>query len=477
MKEVSLKQIIKVINGKILRGQLPLLDLTKGVSLDSRQVKPGELFFAFPGERVDGHDFVNQALAAGAIGAVVKHWPREDSGSLTEELTAPLIQVDNVLKALQDLAAWYRSQFSLPVIGITGSTGKTSTKDLIAAVLSKHFCTLKTAGNYNNEIGVPLTLLQLADQHQIAVVEMAMRRRGEIAALCSLAKPTGGVITNIGHTHQELLGSQGNIARAKGELLEYLSESGWAVLNADDPWQPLIASETRAKKIFYGLKQPAEVFASHIQLLGSSGSRFRVHLPGEVRDISLPIPGEHNIYNALAAIGVGWLMGMRLEEMADGLAEARLSAMRLDVRAGDQGTILINDAYNANPDSMRAALRVLANTEGKRTIAIMGDMYELGDYTEEGHRRVGEDAAHLGISLLITVGQLAEGIARGALGAGMSLDQVVTVLDKKEAVNYVREYRKPGDVILVKGSRGMKMEEIVKALQPAGPDGGDNKSV
>jgi len=477
MKELDLNQIVQVIGGKVITDNAWSNHGVTGVSLDSRNIKVGELFFALPGERVDGHAFVSKALQAGAAGAVVNHWPVGEpmpDASLNFG-PAPIIEVADVLSALQDLAAWYRRLFAIPIIGVTGSTGKTTTKDLLAAVLSKGFRTLKTSGNYNNEIGVPLTILELTDQHQAAVVEMAMRGPGEIAALSTIVAPTVGLITNIGHTHLELLGTQENIALAKGELLDSLPETGWAVLNADDPWQGFLGNRCKVRTFYYGLQPATGIFASDLQLQGSAGSRFQVHLPDAVGEVWVPVPGRHNIYNALAALGVGWLLGMKLEEMAAGLAEAQLSAMRLDLGPGYQGTTLINDAYNANPDSMLAALRVLDNIEGKRRVAVLGEMYELGDFAEEGHRRVGEEAARLKVSFLVTVGKLAENIAEGALEAGLPQDCVRAVPDKNRAVNLVKDYLEPGDVVLVKGSRGMHMEEIVSALQPAGQDRGENR--
>jgi UDP-N-acetylmuramoyl-tripeptide--D-alanyl-D-alanine ligase len=394
--------------------------------------------------------------------------PALDSAGKTNP--APLLEVPDVLKALQDLAAWYRKQFSIPVIGITGSTGKTSTKDLLAAVLGPRYNTLKTSGNYNNELGVPLTLLQLTNKHQAAVVEMGMRGLGEIASLCQIAAPTLGVITNIGHTHQELLGTQDNIALAKGELLESLPADGWAVLNADDPWQVFLGQRCGVRAFYYGLQSAtADIYATDLRS-ESNGSRFKVHLPQTAGEVWLPVPGQHNVTNALAALGAGWLLGMQLEEMTEGLAKAQLSAMRLSINPGIEATTIINDAYNANPDSMLAALNVLSDTAGSRRIAVLGEMYELGDYAETGHRLVGTAAARLGVSCLLAVGKLAEHIAQGAREAGMPKALVATVPDNQQAIRLLEAYLQPGDVVLVKGSRGMHMEEIVAALQPQPQD-------
>lgn len=471
---LSLTQIGQLVGGQLLNDLPQKADIVTvtGVSIDTRTIKPGELFFALPGERVDGHAFVAQALEAGAAGAVVQQGVEIRSAQdLAGKINpAPVLQVPDVLKALQDLAAWYRKQFSIPVIGITGSTGKTTTKDLLAAVLGFRFNTLKTSGNYNNELGVPLTLLQLTDKHQAAVVEMGMRGLGQIAALSQIAAPNLGVITNIGHTHQELLGTQENIALAKGELLESLPANGWAVLNADDPWQVFLGQRCGVRAFYYGLQSTiAGIYATDLRSEGS-GSRFKVHLPQTAGEVWLPVPGQHNVVNALAALSAGWLLGMQLEEMAEGLAKAQLSAMRLAINPGIEATTIINDVYNANPDSMLAALNVLSDTAGSRRIAVLGEMYELGDYTETGHRQVGAAAARLGVSCLLSVGKLAEHIAQGAREAGMPKALVATVPDNQQAIRLLEAYLQPGDVVLVKGSRGMHMEEIVSALQPAPQD-------
>ncbi len=478
MMDLGLTQIGQVIGGQFLNGPHQNTEMTvTGVSIDSRTIKPGELFFALPGERADGHAFVAKALEAGAAGAVVQQRVATESAQdLAGRLKpAPLLQVPDVLKALQDLAAWYRRQFCIPVIGITGSTGKTTTKDLLAAVLSPRFNTLKTSGNYNNELGVPLTLLQLTHKHQAAVVEMGMRGLGEIAALSQMAAPTLGVITNIGHTHQELLGTQENIALAKGEILESLPANGWAVLNADDPWQVFLGQRWGGRAFYYGLQPNAGIYVTDLRPEGT-GSRFKVHLREASGEVWLPVPGQHNAVNALAALGVGWLLGMHLEEMAEGLAKAQLSAMRLAINPGINATTIINDVYNANPDSMLAALRVLSDTAGSRRIAVLGEMYELGDYTETGHRQVGAAAARQGLSCLLAVGKLAEHIAQGAREAGMPKALVAAVLDNQQAIRLLEAYLQPGDVVLVKGSRGMHMEEIVSALQPAQQDKGEHRA-
>ncbi|NPV26573.1 MAG: UDP-N-acetylmuramoyl-tripeptide--D-alanyl-D-alanine ligase [Firmicutes bacterium] len=451
--------LCQAVAGELLQGE-PEARFC-GVGTDSRQIQPGELFIALRGERFNGHAFVASALAAGAAGAVVS----EQVEVAAEDRGKPLVRVADTRQALQQLAQYYRQLFNIPVIGVTGSTGKTTTKDMIAAVLSERWLTLKTAGNFNNEIGLPLTLLKLTSRHQAAVIEMAMRGRGEIAALCQIAQPTLGVITNIGHTHLELLGSQANIARAKAELLEALPPDGVAILNGDDFQVREISRYAPGRVFFYGLEQPAEIMARNIQLLGKDGSRFTVQIAGMTADVHLPIPGVHNVLNALAAVGVGYNLGLTLEEIASGLRKVRLSAMRLQIESGREGLTVINDAYNANPQSMKAALHTLVElADGRRTIAVLGSMFELGAYAGPGHREVGRLAAELGIDYLLTVGELAEQIAAAALEAGLPAERVEAVAKNEDAIVQLQRVLDPQDVVLVKGSRGMKMEEIVRAL-------------
>ena len=478
MKAVSLAQIVQAVDAQLLSGGTASETFVRGVSIDSRTVKKGDLFFALKGQRTDGHSYVAAAFAAGAAAAVVSRVPEglENNGPSGFK---PLLKVDDTLAALQKLAGWYRRQFKLPAVGVTGSTGKTTAKDLIAAVLASRGPVLKTEENFNNEIGLPLTVLNLNEEHWAAVFEMGMRGRGEIAELCRIARPTVGVITNVGHTHQELLGSIENIARAKGELLENLPSEGVAVLNGDDPRLRQLAEEARCRAVFFGIRTESDYCARNIRLKGRRGVSFTLCMPdGTAVEIALPVPGEHNVLNALAAFAVGDQLGLSAEEMAKAVRGAKLSSRRLDFRSGPRGAIIINDVYNANPDSMCAALRVLQavardeaeRSEGAagrtpRSVAVLGEMYELGDFCGEGHRLVGEEVAKLDVSFLVTVGELAAEIARGAKDAGFPASRVKSVQTNADAVQVLLEHLQAGDVILVKGSRGMHMEEIVEAME------------
>ncbi|HBT48136.1 MAG TPA: UDP-N-acetylmuramoyl-tripeptide--D-alanyl-D-alanine ligase [Peptococcaceae bacterium] len=455
MIALTLAELCRILGAELIQGD-PGRKI-KGVSTDSRRVGRGELFFALKGERFDGHDYVEEALARGAAAAVVSRLP---SG-----VTGPLLKVSDTLEALQALAAHHRaSAFRGELIGVTGSSGKTTTKNLVAQVLEAKFKVCKTPGNLNNEIGLPLTLLQLTSEHEVAVLEMAMRGLGEIAALCRLARPTVGIITNIGTAHLGRLGSVDNIARAKGELLEALPAEGLAVLNGDDPWCLRLARNTRARVILYGTGEEAEVRAREVRALGREGTEFRAVFPrGEVR-VRLPVPGLHNVLNSLAAMATGYCLGVEPEAMAGRLASWPRESMRQEFLSGPRGSYIYNDAYNANPESMAAALRVIAQLPGRK-VAVLGDMLELGDRAPEFHRGIGRAAVEAGVSLLLTVGELAREIARGAKEAGMAPDRVFSFKDPREAGSFLACRLAAGDVVLLKGSRAVGMEQVLEVLE------------
>lgn len=457
MKPMGLDWVLETIDDAVLE-QGSLQTKITGVSIDSRKVKAGDLFFAFSGEHVDGHDYIEDAFQKGAAAAVISH-------PVDCQHDKPLIRVADPLQALQALARGYRALFAIPVVAVTGSTGKTTTKDLIAGVLGRQMAIIKTQGNYNNELGLPLTLLNLDDQHQAAVLEMAMRGRGQIAELCDISHPQVGVITNIGKTHLELLGSQEAIAEAKGELLTALPPDGCAVLNADDPWQVKLASRVKGEVIYYGTDSSnCQIRATDIRLRGLEGVDFKLHTPSGEADCFLPLPGVHNVANALAAAAVGYRFSLTAEEIVAGLACASLTAMRLEVKRGIKDIKIIDDSYNASPASTIAALELLSAVEGNRKIAVLGDMYELGDETISGHREVGEKAALLSIDCLCTVGELAKEIAVGAELAGLASERIHAFQEKAEAVSFLKSYLQKGDLVLIKGSRGMRMEEITASL-------------
>ncbi len=461
--ELTLEEIAAFTGGAVF-GQAGLE--VAGVQIDSRRVKAGDLFVALKGERADGHAYVFKALSEGTAALVEQTWAEANQAQLPPG--RGLVAVPDPLTGLQELAGRYRRKFALPVIGVTGSSGKTTTKDMIAAVLAGTLSVHKTAGNFNNELGLPLTLLGLEAGHQAAVVEMGMRGLGEISFLASLAKPDVGVITNIGATHMELLGSQENIARAKGELLQALPPEGTAVLNGDDPWCRRLGEGLSCQVIYYSLNDPkADLTAQDITSWGEQGIWFLANYGSQRAEVLLPLPGRHNACNALAAIGAGLSLGLDLESCASGLRNLQLTGMRLAICSGMRQSRIIDDTYNANPASTRAALEVLAGQDaGSPKVAVLGSMFELGPEAENGHRMVGSFAAEIpGLACLVTVGELARLIARGAIEAGMEETQIFACDDTAQAVRFLEQSLPTGAWVLVKGSRGMKMERIVEALK------------
>lgn len=434
------------------------------VSVDSRQVGPGSLFVALKGEHTDGHQFLVAAAAAGAVACLVSRVPDPRGTG-----PVPLILVADPLRALGDLATAHLGRCRPTVVGITGSVGKTSTKEMVASVLAQRWPVLKNPGNFNTEIGLPLALFQLRRRHRIAVLEMSMRGPGEITRLTEIAPPRVGVLTNIRETHLELLGSIEGIAAAKGELLAALPMAGTAVINGDDPRCVEQSGRTRARVVRFGLgggdpsprESAPEVSARGITVDGR-GTAFTLLMGGQAVPVRLPLPGRHQAINALAAAAVGMVFGLEPEEVAAGLEGFSPPAMRMEVLEGPQLTI-INDAYNASPTSTAAALETLRQLAGSgRAVAVLGDMLELGPAAAAGHRQVGEHCAALGIDLVLTSGRLSSAVHEGldARGArGYHFD------DNQQLIAALPQLIRPGDTVLVKGSRGMKMEMVVQALE------------
>lgn len=444
-----------------------------GCSIDSRLVKEGNIFFALKGEKVDGHDYIEAAWQKGASAVIVE---KERLG-LRSKVTIPegksLIQVESSLKAIQSLAQAWRKKLGAKVVAITGSNGKTTTKDMVAAVLGQKYFVHKNLENQNNELGLPMTILNAPEQTEVLVLEMGMRGLGQIAFLCSIAHPDVGVITNIGTTHMELLGSQENIAQAKWELIEALPASGFAVLNGEDEWSVKQAMKDPHQAFFYGLEgkyHKPDLRGINLTPFGILGTRFQVEhgdrsLVPVIMD--LPLPGEHNVLDGLAALSVGLLLNVPLQDGCQGLGTMELSRMRLELHPGIYESTLISDVYNANPTSMKASLQVLKERGGTFTLAILGEMYELGESSREGHYEVGQAVADLGITELITVGELAEEIARGAQERGTPPERIHSFPEREGAIKKAQELLgrlNQGTWVLIKASRGMKMEEVTKAL-------------
>lgn len=463
-----------------LTGQRPpnlKQELTDAV-VDSRLACPGSLFVALRGENEDGHRYVADAFRRGAIAAIVEKeldvgcWkldvrqapfqpPTSNLQSLTSNLQLPVcFLVEDSLKALHQLAAYWRGKYTPRVVGVTGSIGKTTVKEMIGSVLCQRFRTLKSEGNYNSETGLPLTLLKLEPSHQRVVLEMGMYDLGEIAELAAIARPHVGVVTNVGPTHLGRLGTIERIAQAKTELVEALPDDGMAILNGDDPWVRQMAARTKAEVFYYGLDQTCDLWADHIESQGLEGIRFRFHHGPETIHAKVPMLGRHSVHTSLAAAAVGLVEGQSWEEIIDGLRGA--AQLRLVVVPGLRGAIILDDTYNASPASTIAALNLLEELDGRK-IAVLGDMLELGAYEEEGHRKVGRRVLDVA-AVLITVGERGRLIAEATLAWGMETEKVIIAEDNDSAIACLREIVAPGDIILVKGSRGMKMEEIVEAM-------------
>jgi UDP-N-acetylmuramoyl-tripeptide--D-alanyl-D-alanine ligase len=420
---LTLQEVLTVTNGRLFAGDAA--GSLSGAVIDSRETRGGELFFPLQGDQQNGHRFVIDALQRGAAAALLEknYLAHFQPGDFPPGKT--LIVVDDCLRSLQEIAAYHRDKYKIGVVAVTGSNGKTTTKDLIAAVLKTRYRVLKTEGNFNNDIGLPLMLLRLDQQHEVAVLEMGMRGQGEIALLCSLCKPNMGVITNIGEAHLELLGSRENISRAKGELLEAMGPSDTAILNGDDPFLKRMGDVFVGQTVYYGYNEGSSLRV-HRSFFQNDGYCFSAELPGgNVEEFWVPLPGRHNVYNALAAVAVGLHFSLETPEIREGLATASFSGMRMERLQTKNGLRLINDAYNASPSSMDVALQSLKEWAGGGiSIAVLGDMLELGVFSEEGHRRTGHCLARLGIDYLVTVGEQASLIGEGAKEAGVSSQNI-----------------------------------------------------
>jgi UDP-N-acetylmuramoyl-tripeptide--D-alanyl-D-alanine ligase len=443
--------------------------------IDSRKVIPGSLFVAIPGENVDGHDYVEDAFSRGANYAFIeKDLSRdfrvldlraEDPISLDQPKELPCcLRVENTVQALQQVAKHWRRKLNIRVIGITGSVGKSTTKELVTSVLQQRYRTLKNPGNLNNEIGLPLTVWRLSEGHDRAVLEMGFYVPGEIEFLCDIAKPQVGVITNIGTVHAERAGSQETIARGKAELVESLppGPEGVAILNYNDPLVRDMAQVTNARVFFYGLDPEADLWADHIEGLGLDGIRFRLHYQGETIHLKVPMIGRHSVHTALRAAAVGLVEGLSWQEITNGLHEGHMQLRLMAVRS-KKDALLLDDTYNASPKSMLAALNLLDELEGRK-IAVLGDMLELGRYEHQGHEKVGIRAAEVA-DILMTVGTLGKIMAESALQSGMREEQVYVFEDSDQVIKFLEEFLQAKDVVLVKGSHGMRMDRIVAALE------------
>ncbi len=467
-KFLSLEGILKATGGRLLLASAIVESSRqpiRGISIDSRTLQPGEVYFALQGQNFDGHDFVDRALAGGASAAVVsERWVHEGQKNERRDQISKdtaFIVVADPLSALQDVAAEHRRRLAPVLIGVTGTNGKTTTKDMLAAILSRRDATLKTEGNFNNQIGVPLTLLRLRPKHRLAVVEMGMSGPGEIRRLAFISRPQHGLITNIGPAHLLQMNDLESIAKAKFELLEMLPDDGLAFLNADDE---RLRSQTIIppnRTVTFGMSPEAACRAEDVRLLGTEGTAFTV--PG-LGVFQIPTWGRHNVFNALAAIAAGRELGVGADDLRAALANFLPSPMRME-RLEIGSITVFNDAYNANPPSMRAALEVLAGAPAAgRRIAVLGDMCELGSEEIAAHREIGRLVAALAPDELITVGELAAEIRREALSRRYSARHSRHCATAGDAALVLKEMLRDGDVVLLKASRAVHMEEILPLL-------------
>lgn len=462
LDQMTLENIAKACGGTYVGDDALRGSEITGAVIDSRQAEPGYLYIPIRGERVDGHRFIPDVFAKGAL-AVLSEEPLENP-------EGPYIQVASSEQALKDIAEFYRSTLGIKIIGITGSVGKTSTKEMISAVLSQKYNVLKTEGNFNNEIGLPLTILRIRREHKVAVVEMGISEFGEMHRIAKVAKPDICVMTNIGQCHLENLIDRDGVLRAKSEIFDFLKPDGHIVLNGNDDKLITVQEVKGVKPVFYyvedGTAQKAdlqyEVTADAIENKGLRGLNANLHFPEEVCQIHEPIPGVHNVYNACAAACVGRIMGLTNEEICEGIAHAKTIAGRTNlITLGD--VLVIDDCYNANPVSMKASLDVLAQAEGRK-IAVLGDMGELGENERELHYEVGKYAANTGVDILFCCGTLSEELAKGAQRGHT---KVMYFAEREKLTQTLLNFVEAGDTVLVKASHFMEFPKIVKALEEA----------
>ena len=454
------KDCLGVVGGKLLQGSAA--KAFRGVSINSRTIEKEELFVCIQGESFDGHNFLGEAVNKGAAGIILSD-PVHLSRNMISGGNSPfVIQSQNTLRALQDLAGYQRTRFPFQVVAVTGTNGKSTTKEMIASIIETKYKTLKTQGNLNNHIGLPLTLLARKPEHEVGVLEMGMSAAGEIKRLAEIAMPDIGVITNISAGHLDQLKTVKDVQAAKGELFDSITKEGTAIVNADDPLVLELAKSLRVKKITYGIQQSSDVQASNIQNEGSSGFTFTAKVFNQTISVNLSQIGYCNIYNALAALATGHSLGISGKDMSRGLENYQQIPQRNE-QIHYEGVTLINDAYNANPQSMREALKTLSefNTQGKRFL-IIGDMLELGPLCESAHHELGQEIILSNVDHLVTVGPLASLVAESAKKNPRHPLQIGKFNTHAEAVSYLLRNVEKGDCLLIKGSRGAKMENIIQ---------------
>lgn len=461
MKQLKVKDILQVCNGNLICGNEN--EICQNFSKDTRQINSGDVYVGIKGEKFDGSLFYEEALKQGAKICLLEEI--EISNEIVSKYPdSTIITVKDTIKALQQIASYKRSLYDIPVIAVTGSVGKTSTKDMVASVVRQKYNVLKTQGNYNNHIGLPLTILGLKD-HTALVVEMGMNNFGEISLLTNIAKPTVCVITNIGTAHIGNLGSRENILKAKLEILEGLCKEGTVVINNDNDLLHKWNEENKAYNVIdFGIENKSAIMANAIEL-EEYGSNFRANIYNENTNVEVPISGIHFIYNALCVISVGISLNIAKENILKGIKEFELSKNRMEIIENAKGVKIINDCYNANFDSMKASIEALSRMNVQRKIAVLGDMLELGEYSKQLHEKVGSEVAKNRIDILITVGEESKNIVKQAMLDGMKKEQIYELEDIEEATKIIKEQSKKGDAILVKASNGMNFKKIVENIK------------
>jgi UDP-N-acetylmuramoyl-tripeptide--D-alanyl-D-alanine ligase len=458
---LTAKELLKATRGGLLRGGSDWF--CRGISIDTRTLAAGNLFVALAGENFDGHDYLATAAERGAAGFLIRADASEKLISAPKDL--PAIGVPDTLQALGAIARDWRQRFPIPVVAITGSSGKTTTKEMVAAIASCSRNILKTEGNLNNRIGLPLTLLRLREEHEIAIVEMGTNSPGEIATLAAIAGPDVALITNIGPAHIEGLGSLEAIREEKGSLFEIMAGQGTAIINRDDPAIGVLAGRWRGKQMTFGVDPGAEVTARKVEPAGPDGVRFNLVIDGINIPVFLAAAGGHNVRNALAAAAVAWTLGFDRSEIRAGLAAFRPVPGRTEIRRLGNGAFLIIDTYNANPASVREALKTLQGLRGNGgAVVILGDMLELGERSEEWHEEIGDLLADANIQDLFLKGSLTKALAAGAIRRGFPADRIMFFDDPQKVVSLLRSRLEKGDWILIKGSRKMKMEAVAENI-------------
>ena len=463
---LTIEEVLKATGGKLLQGRGNLL--FQGVSTDSRTVAEGELFVALKGPRFDGHHYAVEALAKKAGGVLIEE---DQVGDIRWNgyRSRAVIAVKDTLSALGDMARDWRRKYGTPVVALTGSNGKTTTKEMIAACLGTTFPILKTEGNLNNLIGVPLTLLTLTEKERVVILEMGMNVPGEIRRLAEMAEPDVGLITNIQKVHLEGMGSLERLKEEKGELFRKMRRDGTILVNQDDPRVIELARDYPGQKITFGIEHPAEVMAKEIRLRGAEGTSFTLILEEEAMEIRLRLLGRQFVPNALCAMAIACLFGVEVKQAKEAIESLQPFPMRMEVVSLKGGKTLINDAYNANPYSMELALETLAEVKGKgRAIAVLGDMLELGSFTKEAHEQLGEKVSELSIDFLLALGEEAPIVVESAIRHGFPMERAKVMESYSEAVFQLRQMIQSGDWILVKGSRRMGMERIAESLTEGG---------